>query len=98
MLTPVKHDPIDWPAVVADLVRGGYSIAAISARITVPPSTIKGWRNAGAEPHHESGEKLLILWCNATMLNRSEIPKTTHTRKPTGFRRTSWIQLRLDED
>lgn len=98
MLPPVKHDPIDWPAVVADLVRGGYSISAISARIGVPESTIKGWRNPPyAEPHHESGEKLLILWCNATLKERSEIPKTTHVKKTTVFRRSTWIQLQLIE-
>lgn len=97
MLMPVKHDPIDWSRVIADLVQRGFTVASIAASIAVPPTTVGGWRNADAEPHYESGERLVILWCNATRLERSELPTTVRPRKPTGFRRTTWIQLTLIE-
>lgn len=97
MLMPVKHDPIDWPAIVADLVRGGFTVASIAASIAVPPSTVGGWRNVGAEPHYEGGERLVLLWCNATKQDRSQLPTTTRIRKPAGFRRSTWIQLGLLE-
>ncbi len=97
MLMPVKHDPIDWPAVIAELVRGGFSLPAIAASIGVPATTVGGWRNADAEPRYEGGERLVLLWCNATRKNRTEIPTKSRPIKPTGFRRSTWIQLPLLE-
>jgi len=97
MHLPVKYDPVDWPQVIADLVRGGFTIPSIAARIGVPPSTIKGWRNNGVEPHHESGERLVLLWCNAMQQDRNTIPSKHRRIKPTTSRRTSWIQLSLTE-
>lgn len=81
--------------VIADLVRGGFSLSAIQARTGVPESTIRGWRNIGAEPMHEAGERLILLWCNATAKDRSNLPTKSRPPKPAGFRRSSWIQLGL---
>jgi hypothetical protein len=92
---PIKHDPIDWPRVIADLVQRGFTVASIAASIAVPPTTVGGWRNVDAEPRHENGECLVHLWCNATRLDRSEIPTKSKPRKPAGIRRVTWIQLSL---
>lgn len=81
--------------VIADLVRGGFSLAAIQSRIGVPESTIRGWRNIGAEPRYDAGEKLVLLWCNATGKDRSALPTKIRIVKSAGFRRSSWIQLGL---
>jgi hypothetical protein len=98
MFPAIKQNPIDWPAVVNDLVRGGYSIPAIHARIGIPESTIKGWRNVGAKPCHDKGELIIDLWCNATLRDRSQIPRTNRPPpKPAALRRSSWIQLPLLE-
>jgi hypothetical protein len=98
MLSRIKHDPIDWSAIVTDLVRGGFSFPAISARIGIPPSTVKAWRNPPySEPHHSSGERLIILWCNATLKDRHQLPTKDRPTKPTVFRRTTWVQLQLIE-
>lgn len=98
MFPAIKHSPINWASVINDLVHGGYSIPAIRARIGVPESTIKGWRNIGAEPLHDPGDRLIDLWCNAMMHDRSKLPrKNTPPPKPTALRRTTWVQLGLLE-
>lgn len=92
---PVKYAPVDWFVVLADLMHCGFTLKSIASSIDVPVTTVTGWRNANAEPHHQSGEKLIILWCNATLKIRTEIPTKDRPRKPTVFRRSSWIQLHL---
>ena len=99
MLMPVKHEPIDWPTVINDLVHGGFTMASIGASIGRRDTTVNGWRNAGAEPkYNNGGRQLVLLWCREMNREESALPrKNSPLPKPTGFRRTSWIQLTLIE-
>jgi hypothetical protein len=65
---------VDWFRVMAELQAQGYNLANISAAISVPKSTMMGWRNLDAEPRHADGERLIALWCKVNGLPRDALP------------------------
>ena len=52
---------VDWFSLTVELCGRGHTIDSIAEAITVPPSTIIGWRN-GAEPKYADGAALVELW------------------------------------
>lgn len=72
---------IDWFEVLMDLQRKGYSPATIGMAIDVPRTTINGWRDLGASPRHEDGEKLIALWCSVLGSTRELLPKACRLHK-----------------
>ena len=66
---------INWWAVIVDLERGGYTHAAIGAAIGLSRTGVEGWKNRGAEPGHEDGERLIALWRVVTGRPREELPR-----------------------
>lgn len=67
------HVRIDWFRVFDDLKREGLSMYAVEMRLSVPKSTMHGWK-AGAEPKFSEGERLLWLWGEVTGKAREEAP------------------------
>lgn len=65
---------IDWFRVLADLKRIGWSIKAIELVTGIPSSSLDRYRNSGAQPRHEVGERLILLWCGATAKLRTDLP------------------------
>lgn len=65
---------VDWFRVTAELQGKGYSLENIAAAITVPRTTIMGWRNQAAEPRHADGERLVGLWCQVMEAPREALP------------------------
>ena len=60
-----KDTRVDWPRVLLDLRRAGYSMRAFADSLGIARSTITGWM-AGSEPKHADGEKLIAFWSYAT--------------------------------
>lgn len=67
---------IDWFRVFDDLKRNGLSMYAVETRLSIPKSTMNGWK-AGAEPKYSEGERLLWLWGEITGKHRDEAPKVS---------------------
>lgn len=53
--------PVDWRALILDLVRMGWKLNGIAECINVPKSTLGGWWYDGAEPRFEHGRALIKL-------------------------------------
>ncbi len=70
-----RNMAVDWWQVVVDLERCGYTLAAMAAAVGVASSTLKGWKNLGAEPGHSAGERLLGLWVLVTGRKTAEVPR-----------------------
>lgn len=66
---------VSWWHVIVDLERGGYTHAAIGAAIGLSRTGVEGWKNRGAEPGHEDGERLIALWRVVTGRPREELPR-----------------------
>lgn len=64
---------IDWFSVITVLLRQGYSLSSVAAHISVPKSTLIGWKQ-GAEPRYSEGERLLAFWCQVTGQDRISLP------------------------
>lgn len=64
---------VDWFKVITCVVRNGYSLGSIAARLQVPKSTLIGWKQ-GAEPRYSEGEVLLAFWCQVAGLERAKVP------------------------
>jgi hypothetical protein len=66
---------VDWWAVIVDLERRGYTHAATGAAIGMSRTAVEGWKNRGAEPGHEDGERLIALWRVATGQTAEHLPR-----------------------
>ena len=65
--------PVDWPRLLGDLAyllgdelpgttaREPAPLGTLAEFLAVPRSTLRGWLD-GAEPRHNDGEALLLLW------------------------------------
>lgn len=93
MLIQVKASPVDFPRLITELIAGGFSFSKIAACTGIPKTTIKSYRNEGAEPSHSKGERLINLW---SALHQSNTPPTINTPpKRTPYRPDNAIQLSL---
>ena len=69
----IRPPAIDWPRLLGDLAyllgdelqgttaREPVPLGTLAAFLAVPRSTLRGWLE-GAEPRHNDGEALLLLW------------------------------------
>jgi hypothetical protein len=65
---------VNWFLVIVEMSRRGYSDTAIAGAIGTPRSTVRGWKQ-GAEPRHADGERMILLWCQVTGMERDTLPK-----------------------
>ena len=77
---------VDWFRVLADLTRHGVSDLAVSKAIDVPPRTIGGWKNEGAQPRHSDGEALIDLRAKVTGCDRAACPRPASYGRAPGYR------------
>lgn len=75
MTEAINQPGVSWWHVIVDLERGGYTHAAIGAAIGLSRTGVEGWKNRGAEPGHEDGERLIALWRVVTGRPREELPR-----------------------
>lgn len=68
---------IDWFTVLCDLKRAGLSLRNIAALTGITKSNLIGLRLHGVEPKYNAGEHLTTLWCKATGLQPSDLPRAT---------------------
>lgn len=69
-MTPMQ---IDWFQVITVLLRRGYSLSSVASHISVPKSTLIGWKQ-GAEPRYSEGERLISFWVQVTGSDRAAVP------------------------
>lgn len=53
---------VDWWKVMDDLSKAGMTMEAVSAAVSIPVSTLAGYKNSNVEPKHADGERLVALW------------------------------------
>ena len=85
---------IDWPHLLDDLAyllgdelpsttaKEPAPVGTLAASLTVPRSTLRGWLE-GAEPRHNDGEALLLLWGRLSGKERAFAPLVSAGGKPT---------------
>ena len=61
-LQRIEYQPVNWFRLIAELQRRGWSLSLIARAINAQVSTINAWVNAGTEPRHRNGEKLVHLY------------------------------------
>lgn len=61
-LQRIEYQPVNWFRLIAELQRRGWSLSLIARAINAQVSTINAWVNAGTEPRHRNGEKLVCLY------------------------------------
>ncbi|MDQ0035859.1 transcriptional regulator with XRE-family HTH domain [Variovorax boronicumulans] len=70
---------VSWWHVIVHLERSGYAQREIAAAIGSARGTVEDWKNGGAEPRHEVGDRLVLLWCAVTGKDREDIPRKLST-------------------
>lgn len=73
MIELAATEVIHWFRVLRDLRYCGVHISEASRRTGVPRTTLLGWE-AGSEPRHSDGERVLMLWCEVTGRDRGAAP------------------------
>lgn len=73
-MSRMRIGTVDWFRVFQDLSDRTWTLEQISLQISVPPPTLRGWKQ-GAAPRYEDGVRLLDLWCGATGQLLSQIPR-----------------------
>lgn len=73
MQNHASTERIDWFRIFHDLKVRGLSLYVIGARLSIPKSTMNGWRS-GSEPKFCEGERLLWLWGEITGKTRADAP------------------------
>lgn len=79
-ITPVRlarariSYPVSWWHVVVTLERNGYSHDAIGSAVGRTRGAVNSWKNRHAEPRHEDGERLILLWQAVTGHERGALP------------------------
>lgn len=71
----------DWFRLLTDLKDRGWSLQAVALVTGVPVSSLDRYRNAGAQPRHDVGDRLIVLWCGATGRTRDLVPAQETSRK-----------------
>jgi hypothetical protein len=66
---------VSWWHVIVMIEKHSYTHAAIAAAIGSYRGTVEDWKNGGAEPRHEMGERLCALWRVVTGRPHEEIPR-----------------------
>ncbi|MDQ0068290.1 hypothetical protein J2W34_000064 [Variovorax boronicumulans] len=77
-MTEIQTLPgVSWWHVIVQLERQQYTHGQIAASIGSTRGTVEGWKNKNAEPAHEDGERLVLLWLAVTGKSRDELPRRT---------------------
>lgn len=66
---------IDWQRLIDDLYRAGLKPHVIAQRVGCARTTIQAYHNYGNSPLHQTGERLIEVWCEVTQRVRSETPR-----------------------
>jgi hypothetical protein len=67
--------PVDWQMVMLDLRRAGHTLHALAARTSSSKSRLGRLATVVGEPPHSIGDRLLLLWQEATGLPRHRAPQ-----------------------
>ncbi len=73
---------VNWFRVLVDLERKGYGATATATAISVPKTTLLGWKQ-GSRPKFEEGNLLIDLWARVLEKGRDQVPMIS----PFDFRR-----------
>lgn len=65
---------VDWPQVIADIVRSGISYGDICTETGVSRDKLCRYSKHGSEPRHSDGMALLALWCHITGREHEAVP------------------------
>jgi hypothetical protein len=71
----------DWFRLLSDLKGRGWSLEAVALVTGIPVSSLDRYRNAGAQPRHDVGDRLIVLWCGATGNTRERVPVSEETSR-----------------
>ena len=71
---PMAVNRVDWFRVLSDLRSAGMALTLIATVVRCSKGTLLGLRNAEAEPKHDVGERIVLLWMRQTSLPREKLP------------------------
>jgi hypothetical protein len=75
-MNAATHPTVDWPAVLNELRRMNVRTGAIAAFTGRSSGNIREYRLAIKRPMYDSGERIIVLWMQATGKGRDEVPMT----------------------
>lgn len=71
----VQYRPVDWSAVINDLMGENYSQVIIAQQLACGKTAVWRWYNEQMSPGHDNGEQLLTLWKFVTGKTDADIPR-----------------------
>lgn len=78
---------VDWPRVLEEIRREGYSLSEIAQFTRIPKTNLMGYRNLGAEPLHATGVAILKFWAQTTAKRSDDAPLVPRMPSAGSFRR-----------
>lgn len=79
MLTLSRTRRIDWPRLVDNLLRLGMNMQQVADALDVGRSSLDNWarQESDGEPAFWTGSALIVLWCQRTGLQWTDVPVRT---------------------
>lgn len=73
-MTTTAHR-VDWQQLITDLQRAGLKPHVIASQAGCGRTTIIAYHQYGNTPRHETGERLIGVWCATTGRLRADVPR-----------------------
>lgn len=74
-IRPPETSPVDWPRLILEVRRAGYTMSEMGFWTGIPKSTISGYLTLDAEPNYRYGATLVQFWSQITGKPPSDVPK-----------------------
>jgi hypothetical protein len=91
VLTVSRTRRVDWPRLVENLMRLGMTTQQIADSIDVARRSLDNWarQDSEGEPAFWTGSALIVLWCQRTGLQWTDVPVRKVTPSVSEVLRTS---------
>ena len=79
-------DVVDWPALLHELRRMGFSLETIASHTRVSRQAVSSYLSADRSPTHSHGERIVNFWLQATGKSRADILRRPPALSAAAFR------------
>lgn len=73
-IRPPADPSIDWPRLILEVRKAGYTMSEMGYWTGIPKSTLAGYLTLDAEPNYRYGASLVKFWASTTSKPADDVP------------------------
>lgn len=77
-IRPPDTPPVDWPRLILEVRRAGYTMSEMGFWTGIPKSSLSGYLTLDAEPNYRYGASLIRFWAQVTGNPADAVPIAAH--------------------